>query len=173
MKKYLFGMLLLSVAGLATTAFVSCEEKSEDVVEQKVEQPKEDYLGFKYWTTNDVLEVADVVTTGIGSLKFNTDATIDGAPGKVSDVVELTGQQAKDASFSVKFKMKSNWKELLGKKDVFKYGEGEGVTTTKIVGSAGFDINANTGTFMREDLGDKFEEKIESHILNNMGFDYK
>lgn len=70
MKKFFYSLLLLAAAGMTTMAFVSCEEKDET---EKIEA-KEDYLCFRYWASNDVLELADITTTGIGALNCTKDA---------------------------------------------------------------------------------------------------
>ena len=171
MKKYLYSMLLLAVAGMATTAFVSCEEKSEDVVEQKVE-PKEDYVGFKYWLTNDVLEIADVTTTGIGTLKFTTDVAIQGVAGKACDLVELKGQQAKDAAFTLKVTLKSNWKELISKKESIAIG-GKAICSNNSPSELeSFGQTARVHIIDRETLGDQFESQVETYV-NDLGYEYK
>lgn len=165
-------MLLLAVAGMTTTAFVSCEEKSEDVIEQKVE-PKEDYLGIVYWVTNDVLEVADVKVSGISSLKFNTALSLEGCPGKICDVVELTGQQAKDADIKVTVELKSNWKELVKGKEKFNLGDVHFINTEKGKTVDYQNLNAHLSVLDNDNHAEvTMEEAIES-LVPGMGFEYK
>lgn len=165
-------MLLLAVAGMTTTAFVSCEEKSEDVIEQKVE-PKEDYLGIVYWVTNDVLEVADVKVSGISSLKFNTALSLEGCPGKICDVVELTGQQAKDADIKVTVELKSNWKELVKGKEKFNLGDVHFINTEKGKTVDYQNLNAHLSVLDNDNHAEvTMEEAIET-LVPGMGFEYK
>lgn len=171
MKKYFYTMLLLAVAGMTTTAFVSCEEK-EDVIEQKVE-PKEDYLGIVYWVTNDVLEVADVKVSGISSLKFNTALSLEGCPGKICDVVELTGQQAKDADIKVTVELKSNWKELVKGKEKFNLGDVHFINTEKGKTVDYQNLKAHISVLDNDDqAGTTIEQGIET-LFSRMGFEYK
>ena len=171
MKKHFYTMLLLAVAGMTTTAFVSCEEK-EDVIEQKVE-PKEDYLGIVYWVTNDVLEVADVKVSGISSLKFNTALSLEGCPGKICDVVELTGQQAKDADIKVTVELKPNWKELIKGKEVFNLGDVDLISNEKGKTFDYKNLNAHISVLDNNNhAGVTMEEAIES-LVPGMGFEYK
>lgn len=164
-------MLLLAVAGMTTTAFVSCEEK-EDVIEQKVE-PKEDYLGIVYWVTNDVLEVADVKVSGISSLKFNTALSLEGCPGKICDLVELTGQQAKDADIKVTVELKSNWKELVKGKEKFNLGDVHFINTEKGKTVDYQNLNAHLSVLDNDNHAEvTMEEAIES-LVPGMGFEYK
>lgn len=172
MKKYFYTMLLLAVAGMTTTTFVSCEEK-EDVIEQPKVEPKEDYLGIVYWVTNDVLEVADVKVSGISSLKFNTALSLEGCPGKICDVVELTGQQAKDADIKVTVELKSNWKELVKGKEKFNLGDVHFINTEKGKTVDYQNLNAHLSVLDNDNHADvTMEEAIES-LVPGMGFEYK
>lgn len=173
MKKYFYTMLLLAVAGMTTTAFVSCEEKSEDVIEQPKVEPKEDYLGLVYWVTNDVLEVADIKVSGISALKFNTDLSLEGCPGKICDLVELTGQQAKDADIKVTFELKSNWKELIKGKEVFNLGDVYFISTEKDKTIDYKSLNAQISVLDNDNhAGTTIEQGIET-LFSRMGFEYK
>ena len=172
MKKYFYTMLLLAVAGMTTTAFVSCEEK-EDVIEQPKVEPKEDYLGIVYWVTNDVLEVADVKVSGISSLKFNTDLSLEGCPGKICDVVELTGQQAKDADIKVTVELKSNWKELVNGKEKFNLGDVHLISNEKGKTFDYKNLNAHISVLDNDNHAEvTMEEAIET-LVPGMGFEYK
>ncbi len=171
MKKYLYGMLLLSVAGLATTTFVSCDEDKDEVVEQKVE-PKEEYLGFKYWMSNDLYDITDVTTTGIESLKFNTNLKLNDLAGKVCDMVELKGQQAKDAAFTVKLTLKSNWKEVVSQKETMTIGYCNGITHSATDGIAGFGHEVRSYYFSSMTVDDDLGKQLQAY-LDDMGFEYK
>ena len=166
-------MLLLAVAGVTMTTFVSCDEKDDDDIVKKEEVKKESYVAFKYWVTNDVLEVADVKVKGISDLKFNTALTLESCPGKVCDQVELIGQQATDADISVSVELKPNWKELVKDKKVFNCGNVHALTDEK-----GTDINfknqkVNIVILDRDDVaGDHLEEGIEM-LVPRLGFEYK
>ena len=168
MKKFFYSILLLAVAGMATTAFVSCEE--DDVVEEK-QDAKEDYLCIKYWVSNDLLDIADVTTTGIGALKFNTNATYSNCAGKECDLVELSGKQASEAAFTVKLTLKSNWQELLSKKETIECYESYGIGKTKGQDIVGLSASMSGATFGRDMLGDKYESTVSSYI-ERMGFEY-
>lgn len=165
-------MLLLAVAGMTTTAFVSCEEK-EDVIEQPKVEPKEDYLGLVYWVTNDVLEVADINVSGISALKFNTDLSLEGCPGKICDLVELTGQQAKDADIKVTFELKSNWKELIKGKEVFNLGDVYFISNEKDKTIDYKSLNAQISVLDNDShTGTTIEQGIET-LFSRVGFEYK
>lgn len=173
MKKFFHFVLLLAVASMSMTAFVSCEKDDDEIVKKEEEVKKEDYVAFKYWLSNDVLEVADVKVTGISDLKFNTNLELEGVKGKVCDLVELTGQQAKTADIKVSVELKSNWKELVKDKKEFNCA---GIYV--IVDEKGRDISfenlkVNLHFFSRDDInGDHLEEGVEMTIPR-LGFEYK
>ena len=160
MKKFFYSLLLLAAAGMTTMAFVSCEEKDET---EKIEV-KEDYLCFRYWASNDVLELADITTTGIGALNCTKDAVYMGINGKESNLVEFNGKQATEASFSVKLKLKSNWKELLAQKETVDCYCAYSTGSTKGQGTLDLGLNQKGATYSRARLGDKFEDTVSAYI---------
>lgn len=166
-------MLLLAVASMTMTAFVSCDEKNDDVIELPKVEPKEDYLGIVYWVTNDVLEVADVKVSGISSLKFNTALSLEGCPGKICDLVELTGQQAKDADIKVTVELKPNWKELIKGKEVFNLGDIDLISNEKGKTFDYKNLNAHVSVLDNNNhAGVTMEAAIEK-LVPGMGFEYK
>lgn len=169
MKKYFFSMLLLAVAGMSATSFVSCvEETIEEAPKQ--EEAKQDYYHFQYFLSNDAIELTDITLTGISALDFKTNATFGGIPGKLADVV-FTGKEAEKPKFSIKLDLKSNWKELLSKKDEFRGFQTWGVSYTKGEDPHGFEDHGIGGSFDRETVTDnaKFEEFV-SACVKNMGY---
>lgn len=167
MKKFFYSVLLLAVAGMTSPIFVSCDEENES--EKIVANDK--YLCFKYWASNDVLYLADVNTTGIGSLSFTAPATYQGIEGKESNLVEFSGKQADDATFSVKLVLKSNWKELLAQKESVELYNAYGTGSTKGQGTLSLGLNMKGGTYSKARLGDKYEETVSAYI-EKLGIDY-
>lgn len=160
MKKFFYSLLLLAVACITTTAFVSCEEEDEKV---KTEA-KDEYLCFRYWASNDVLDLADVTITGIRSLTCTNSATYKGIDGKESDLIEFSGKQASEASFIAKLTLKPNWKDVLAKKEKVDCYHAYGIGWTKGQGTLSPDNNMIGVTFSRARLGDKFEETVSTYI---------
>lgn len=173
MKKFFYTMLLLAAAGMTMTAFVSCEEKDDDDIVKKEEVKEEKYLAFKYWVTNDVLEVVDVKVSGISDLKFTEDLTLEGCPGKLCDLVELTGQQAEDADITVKLELKPNWKELVKDKKEFNCGNVHAFISKKDSEISFKNQKVNIAVFSRNDIaGDVLDQGVETTVPR-LGFEYK
>lgn len=172
MKKFIYPMLLLAVAGMTMSTFASCEEKEEDEVIKQEEVKKEDYLAVKYWVSDDMLEIADVKVNGLNvTLKFSK-LTLDGCSGQACDLVELTGQQAKDAKFTVTLELKSNWKELVKDKDKVILADHHIINHEKGKDFSFTGVSLRSSTLDRDShSGLTLEEQIEKTIPLK-GFEY-
>lgn len=169
MKKIFYSMLLLAVAGMMAMTFASCTEEKEEVYEPKPDNT-EHYFYLKYYLSNDVLELTDVTVTGL-DLKFTKDATFGEVPGKVAEV-ELTGKEAESPKFTVNVTLKSNWKELLAKKERFDGQQSWGYSTIK---GEELKIFKNSGSsFKRSDVPDnaQFEEMVSACVERKLGASY-
>lgn len=113
MKKILYSFLLFAVALVSTAALVSCGDDDDDA-------PKgQSSFTFQYFISEDLQKLADVTVTGIPQLTFTTKTTLNlpngtTCPGYESQQVKLTGTDAENANVNVTFKVKPNWKEILG-----------------------------------------------------------
>lgn len=169
MKKFFYSMLLLAVAGMTAMTFVSCEEVNEEA--PKPEEPKEGYFHFQYWISNDALELTDVTVTGIDGWKLDTDASFDNVPGKLADI-EFTGQQGVNPKFSIKVTLKSNWKELLSKKEEFAGFQTWGSSFVKGEELYGFVPNWSGGSMSRENVDNAlFEEMVAACVERKLGYE--
>lgn len=166
MKKF-FAIFSIIAMAIAAVSFVSC---SNDDDEEKV-PAKEEYLCFKYWLSNDVLDLVDVTTSGIGALTFSNAATYQGVEGKESNLVELTGNQAKDGKFSVKVTLKSNWKEIIATKEKCECYHAHATGNVKGSGTYKLDTNLKGVTYSRERAGEEFEDKVSTYIQSQLGYE--
>ena len=173
MKKFFHSLLLLAVASMTMTAFVSCETDDDDIVKKEEEVKQEEYLALSYWISDDVLEIADVKVTGASAMKFSTSLKIDGCPGKVCDLVELTGQKAKDADIKVTVELKSNWKELIKGKEVFNLADYYLVSHDKNQSIEFKNVVLNISVLDNDNhAGVTMEQGIET-LVPGLGFEYK
>lgn len=167
MKKLFYGILLTAVACMTTTVLASCDENDES---ENVEI-NDRYLCMKYWVSNDLLDIADVTSTGLGTLTFTNAATYKGVNGKESNLVELSGKDAIDAAFTIKLTLKPNWKEILAQKETIECCRSYGMGTTKGQGVLNLGLNFKGGTFSRSRLGAEFEEEVAAYI-ETLNFDF-
>ncbi len=158
MKKFFYSLLFMAMAIVSAVSFVSCGGDDDDM-----EIPaKEAYLLYVCWVSNDILELADVVTDGV-NFSFNSTATYGDIAGKEGKV-ELSGKAATDAKFTISFKLKSNWKEILANKDVavcaYVSGQGNAKGEEVIIGN-----NVITASFNKKSIGEEeFEKKVSGYI---------
>ena len=163
MKKNIYTLLFMAVALFSATAFISCSK------DEKGDEPKpqeEKYVAYQYWLSNDVLDIVDIEVTGISNIAFTQSMQLQNSKknkidGKACRVIELTGDQVDKTNFSIKVKMKENWKEILGTKTLIQSYRGSGESTKK-----GNEIkwdNVSGGTFDLDVIG---EEKFKEQILN-------
>ena len=164
MKKFFSIFYFAAVAIVTAVCFTSCssDDKKDPILD-------EDYLCFQYWVTNDVLDIADVNATGV-NLSFGTEKTFtdpkgESHVGKLSQLVEFTGSKATNANFSITFTLKSNWKELLGKKDKFSCYHAHAVGNRKGSG-ANVGTNLIGGSLSRGSDRYDFEEAVSQQIAN-------
>lgn len=156
MKKFFYSLLFMAVAMMSAMSFVACG--SDDDMDSP---SKEAYLKYVAWVSNDVLELADVVTEGV-NFSFTSPATYGGISGK-EGTVELSGKAASDANFTISFKLKSNWKEILATKDVvviaYTSAQGDAKGSTVALGTGVHDTQFN-----RKSTGDEYETKVSGYI---------
>lgn len=155
MKKYLYSLLFMAMAIVSAVSFASCGGDDDD------DPVKEDYFVYVCWVSDDILELADAVPNGV-NISINTPATYGGISGK-EGTVELTGTQAKDPKFSISFKLKSNWKEILATKEsvVVAYNQGKGKTKGA---SINLDTNVSKNSVDKKRVGDEFESRVSNLI---------
>ena len=162
MKKYFSVLYFIVIAIVTSFCFTSCssDDKKDPIIE-------EDYLCFKYWVTSDVLDIADINVTGmtmsfIGEQTF-TDQQGEKHVGKESQLVEFTGSKAKNPNFSITFTLKSNWKELLSKKDTFSCYHCYGVGSKKGAGAT-IGTNLQGSSYHRGSDRYDFDESVSKRV---------
>lgn len=164
MKKFLSVFSFAVMALVAAVSFTSCtnDDKNDPILD-------ENYLCFKYWVSNDVLDIADINVTGmnisfIGEQTF-TDPNNVKHVGKESQLVEFIGSKATNANFSISFTLKPNWQEILSKKETFdcyhSYGLGKKKGSGAVVGT-----NLIGGSLKRGSDRYDFDESVPKHISN-------
>lgn len=160
MKKFLYGIMLLAVACMTATALVSCEENEET---EKVDV-KEQYLCFKYWLSNDLLDIVDITAEGIDTPVCTNAATYRSINGKESGLIELNGKDAASARFSIKLTLKPNWKEIIAEKETMDCYHAWGTGSVKGEGTVSLSSNIKGGSYSRKSAGAEFEDKVAGYI---------
>lgn len=118
MKKFI---ILASIFTLAFTAatFVSCS-KDDDPANEVDPTPKEEpYKAIQFWASNDLLEIADITVSGVvTNYSFTETKTVhkDYGEGKVGIALVVTDVKPEE-EFQIVFKLKSNWKEIIGDRE--------------------------------------------------------
>lgn len=158
MKKFVYSLLFVVMAIVSVVSFVSCGSDDDD------DPVKEEYLMYKFWLSNDALELADVVASGI-NISFTTPATYGDISGKEA-TIELVGAATKTTSFTITLNPKSNWKEILASKDkaTIAFGSGHG----DVKGTAiNIGTSITSGSASKEKSGENYEAAVE-HLLTTV-----
>lgn len=136
MKKIFF---LASIFTLAFTAamFTSCSKDNDpvnDVDPTPTPTPQEEpYKAVQFWASDELLEIADVVCSGvISNYTFTESMTPNWAygKGKAGAAFEVTNINPDDEVI-IAFKLKSNWEEILGDRETITLASARTYTTTK------------------------------------------
>lgn len=126
MKKFFYNLMIMAAMIITSTTIVSCVVEEDDVPGGGSKPSKEEYLGFVYWMSNDLADIANVTTTGLPSFNCNKATTVEFGGDKINGVstgiIEFVGDKAKKPEFAVNVKLKSNWKDLIkNKTDLWIY----------------------------------------------------
>lgn len=167
MKKFFSFIALAAIALFTTTALVSCGGDDDS---SNPTPSSEDYLAFQYWLTDDVLEIADVTVSGLGDFKFSESMKYKDTDGKASNLVQFSGEKAKNAEFSITVTLKKNWKEILGDRETLNIGSAKGIATTKSSASGNLTLEGNVLKSLK--VSEYDDEKMGRAVMA-MGYTYK
>lgn len=168
MKKIFSFIALAAIALFTTTALVSCGGDDDD--SSNPSPSSEDYLAFQYWLTDDIFEIADVTISGLDNFKFSESIKYKDTDGKASNKVVLTGENAKNAEFSITVTLKKNWKEILGDRETLNIGSAKGIATTKSSTSGNLTLEGNVLKNLK--VSEYDDEKMGRAVMA-MGYTYK
>lgn len=175
MKKFFYNLMIMAALIMTSAAMVSCDEDDDN--NGGSTPGKEDYLAFVYWMSNDLAEIVDVTTPGISNFTCNKATTVeffnDKLNGVATDIIEFTGDKAKNPEFAVNLKLKSNWKDLINSKTSLLIYSSEAVGHAK--GSAiALSGNCKGSKFTVSDIFASAEaESIFIQAVENKGYVYK
>lgn len=167
MKKFFSFIALAAIALFTTTALVSCGGDDDS---SNSGSSDEAYLAFQYWLTDDIFEIADVTISGLDNFKFSESMKYKDTDGKASNKVVLTGENAKNAEFSITITLKKNWKEILGDRETLNIGSAKGIATTKSSASGNLTLEGNVLKSLK--VSEYDDEKMGRAVMA-MGYTYK
>lgn len=170
MKKVFYSLLLFAVALMTTTAFLSCGSDDDE------DAPKAASFDFSFIISEDLQKLTDVtVTTGFPQLSFTNKTTImHGSktyPAYESQKVKLTGKDADNANFTITFKLKPNWEEILGDQPGVRFYYDYKYTHTKSTGETKVSDHKPDGLDFKTD-SEMARKLIESYINGKLHFTY-
>lgn len=132
MKKFIIFASIFTLAFSAAT-FVSCSKDDDPVNDVDPTPQEEPYMAVQFWASNDLLEIADVTFSGvISNYSFTETKTVheEYGEGKAGAAFEVTNIKPTD-EVNIIFKLKSNWKEIIGDRTKLTLISGRTYTITQ------------------------------------------